>query len=118
MHTIKVIITKYALTSGPIIAEGTPDPQSKTRMLEVNRSGSGFQRTDYYHRQDWQTTKEDAKMNVTERAAQRKLFSQRVDRGQVGREARLAQVANPDRLDAALHFAVVELHFHDGKKKQ
>ena len=72
MHTIKVIITKYALTSGPIIAEGTPDPQSKTRMLEVNRSGSGFQRTDYYHRQDWQTTKEDAKMNVTERAAQRK----------------------------------------------
>jgi len=72
MPTIKVIITKYALTSGPIIAEGTPDPQSKTRMLEVNRSGSGFQRTDYYHRQDWQTTKEDAKMNVTERAAQRK----------------------------------------------
>ena len=73
MHTIKVIITKYALTSGPIIAEGTPDPQSKTRMLEVNRSGSGFQRTDYYHRQDWQTTKEDAIKNVMERAAQRRL---------------------------------------------
>lgn len=64
---IKAIITKYALTSGPILAEGEATIGNEIQMFRAQRTGI------YYHLRDWHITKEDAIKNITEQAARRRL---------------------------------------------
>lgn len=66
---MKAIITKYALSSGVTVAEGKHDPQPTvdgSREMFVSHGQGMFD--NYYHGNDFQLTKADAKARVEEMA--------------------------------------------------
>jgi hypothetical protein len=71
----KVIITKYAFSSGVKIAEGvdhTGDPNLSPSSTMFVARGTGFISTDYYHGKDWHKTKESAVAHLNEQVMKKR----------------------------------------------
>lgn len=65
--TMKAIITKYALTSGVAVLEGTHDPAYKSHMFELTGRWGGC-----FHGDDWHTDKQSALKKVREMASRKR----------------------------------------------
>lgn len=65
-ETLKVIITKYALTSGVFKAQGTTHADFPGMFEQINPTG--FPRSIHYHGRDWHATKTEAKEDVLKRS--------------------------------------------------
>lgn len=63
---MKVWITKYALTAGVFIVDGTAHADSKTRMVSYTRVGH---HKEYAHGRQWHTSYADAADQVAEMKA-------------------------------------------------
>lgn len=63
---MKAIITKYALSAGIKVLEGTHDPASETHMFSTDGWDG------YYHRDDWHTDKQSALKKVREMASRKR----------------------------------------------
>ena len=65
---MKAIITKYALSSGCKLVEGELSKASEEGRPLLVTKGSGFVSNDYFHGDDFQLTKKEARDRVEEMA--------------------------------------------------